>query len=535
MAKRVLYSTILTVFVGLFFSFLAAMSLYQSEQQSIEHEIQKDVENAALSLGRELNIGIELMYALRNQLLMNEDINENAFINLSQVVMDRHPNIHAMEWAEVVNENDRELYEAEAALEFALFEIVELSEEGNLVSAVSRSRYFPVRYVHPYENNQNVMGFDLASRPLMKDALEMSWYRGVPIATPAIRLKREFEDHSAFLMLLPVFFGDPETDADREEALRGFLVALFDVSDIFDLAINNTVKESINLELVDKGLSEQSGVIYSNVVDLAQPPVEALRYESEPIFFAGREWLLRGTPSASYVHSRMSIVPHLIFFIGVLIFSLLAYLLYMLQYRAMTIQRRVDEKTRELRDANKKLEKLSKSDGLTGYYNRDYFKLIVEAEVRRSQRDNLFISLMIIEIDQMSKYNTKHGRVAGDKAIRLIGAAISDTLKRPGDLLARYSGETFAVLLPNTKDGAPMAEACIEAVQKLRLPFDKEEGPAIISISIGGVTVQEAKSLDAAKVLAYGEVALGKVVAEGRGTYNWVYVPETIQPPGGGC
>ncbi|WP_325892462.1 CHASE domain-containing protein [Grimontia sp. NTOU-MAR1] len=534
MAKRVLYSTILTVFVGLFFSFLAAMSLYQSERQSIEHEIQKDVENAALSLGRELNIGIELMYALRNQIVMDEGINENVFVSLSQAVMDRHPNIHAMEWAEVVNESDRELYEAEAALEFALFEIVELNEEGNLVSAVQRNRYFPVRYIHPYELNQNVLGFDLASRPSMKDALEMSWYRGVPIATPAIRLKREFEDHSGFLMLLPVFFGDPETDADREDALRGFLVALFDVSDIFDLAINNTVKESINLELVDKGLSEQSDVIFSNVVDLGEPPVEALTYESDPIFFAGREWSLRGTPSASYVHSRMSIFPHLIFFIGVLIFSLLAYLLYMLQHRALTIQRRVDEKTRELRDANKKLEKLSKSDGLTGYYNRDYFEQTVEAEVRRTQRDNLYISLMIIEIDNMSKYNAKHGRVAGDKAIRLIGSAISDTMKRPGDLLARYSGEAFAVLMPNTKDGGPLAEACIEAVKILRLPFDKEVGSQIISISIGGVTINDARSLEVSKVLSYGEIALGKAVAEGRGKFHWVYIPETIQPPGGG-
>ncbi|OEE59279.1 diguanylate cyclase [Enterovibrio norvegicus FF-33] len=534
MAKKVLYSTIITVLVGLFFSFLAAMSLHQSEQQSIKHEIQKDVENAALSLGRELNISIELLYALRTQLIMHQDIDETSFGRLADSVMDRHPNIRAMEWAEFVLGDERELYESEAALEFALFEIVELSANGDLVKATSRDRYFPVRYITPYDVNQRILGFDLASRQSMEEALEMSWYRGVPIATPAMRLKREFEDNSGFLMLLPVFYGDPETDADRQSALRGFLLALFDVEDIFELAINSTVKESINLELLDVGLNTQGDVIYQNVVDLSEPPVTALSYTSTPIYFAGREWLLKGTPSPSYVNSRMSIYPHLIFFIGVLIFTLLAYLLYMLQHRALTVQKHVDAKTRELREANKKLEKMSKSDGLTGYCNRDYFEECIQAEVKRTQRDNLAISLIVIEIDNMSRYNTKHGRVVGDKAIRLIGQAVSDTLKRPGDLLARYGGETFAILLPNTKDGAPIAQLCIDAVKTLKLPFDKEAGSQIMTISIGGVSVLNSDEIDATKVIAYAEIALGKAINAGRDQCSWIYTEESKQPPIGG-
>lgn len=104
MAKKMMASTLITVFIGLFFSFLAAMSLQRSEQQSVEHEIQKDVENAALSLGRELNIGIELLYALRNQVALSEEINEDAFVAFADSVMNRHPNIRSMEWAEYLVE-----------------------------------------------------------------------------------------------------------------------------------------------------------------------------------------------------------------------------------------------------------------------------------------------------------------------------------------------------------------------------------------------------------------------------------------------
>ncbi|PKF49660.1 CHASE domain-containing protein [Enterovibrio nigricans] len=530
MAKRVLYSTIITVLVGLFFSFVAAISLYQSEKQAVAHEIQKDVENAALSLGRELNIAIELLYALRNQLTSSGDVNEDAFVGFAGSIMDRHPNIRSMEWAEVVENNERDLYEAEAALEFALFEIVELSANGDLVKAQTRNRYFPVKYITPYEDNQNVLGFDLASRPSMKDALEMSWYRGVPIATPAVRLKRKFEDLSGFLMLLPVFYGEPETDADREDALRGVLLALFDVKDIFQLAINNTVKESINLSLLDMGVNASNQTIFQSSVDLSEPPISLLSYTSEPIYFAGREWVLKGVPSVDYVNSRMSLFPHIIFLVGVVIFTLLAYLIYILQYRALSVQKRVDAKTRELREANKKLETMSKSDGLTGYYNREYFEASVQSEVGRAHRDRLPISLLIIEIDNMSLYNTRHGRVAGDKIIRLVGQAISDTLKRPSDLLARYGGETFAILLPNTRDGAPIADICINAVKGLKLPFDKEAGGNIISISIGGVTVTNADNLEASKLVAYAEIALSKAVAMGRNQSNWIYAQEKKQP-----
>ncbi|WP_232313241.1 GGDEF domain-containing protein [Enterovibrio coralii] len=203
-------------------------------------------------------------------------------------------------------------------------------------------------------------------------------------------------------------------------------------------------------------------MIYQSTVDLSEPPNMMLSYTSEPIYFAGREWVLQGAPSADYVNSRMSIFPHMIFFVGVVIFTLLAYLIYILQHRALSVQKRVDAKTRELREANKKLEKMSKSDGLTGYYNRDYFEMSVQSEVGRAHRDRIPISLLIVEIDNMSRYNAKHGRVAGDKIIRLVGQAVGDTLKRPSDLLARYGGETFAILLPNTRDGAPMADICIK-------------------------------------------------------------------------
>lgn len=530
MRKKVLLVTIATVLIGVFFSFLAAISLYQSEKIAIKYELQKDVENTVLSLSRELNIGIELLYALKNQLTLVGEINQTQFVKFSETAMNRHPHIKSLEWAKVVQKNERALFEANAADEFSNFTIIEPNATGELVVASERDRYFPVRYVTPFQPNQHVIGFDIGSIDSTKQALEMSWYSGVPIATPAFRFKQQLGTPVGFIMLLPVFDGNPETDAQRKRALRGFLLVRFDVKDFFELAISNTVKESINLELMDQGFNERNQVILSNVVDIKSQKMKAFSVTTDPIFFAGREWQVKGIPSQQYLDNRLSIAPMVIFVVGVVIFSLLAYLIYSLQHRALSIQERVDAKTRQLRQANSKLEKMSKSDGLTGYHNREYFDDCVDAELKRAYRDSLPISLLMVEIDYMSEYNDINGCVAGDRLIRLIGHAIADVLKRPGDLLARYHGETFAVLLPNTKDGRPIADLCFTAIKQLRIPFDvdaeEKAEQKIVTVSIGGVTVIEAHEISVHGFVAYAGVALGKAVAAGRDNAMWLYFPE---------
>ncbi|WP_223824384.1 CHASE domain-containing protein [Candidatus Enterovibrio escicola] len=526
MAQKVLVTTVTTILVGVFFSFIAAMSLYRSEQQTIELEIQKDVENATLSLGRELNLGIELLYALRNQVLISNRLNEKIFMTMARRIMNRHFNIRAMEWVEFVPGEERQHYESEVKRELSSFQIVEFNVDGDLVKVGYRQHYFPIRYITPYGKKQNIRGFDLGSSPSMKKALEMSWYRGVPIAKPAIRLQHEFKKHSNFLMFLPVFYGEPETDADRQTALRGFIVALFDIADIFAMTINKTADELINLELIDKGIQGESGVILDTVVDLSEPISMEFTYASHPIYFAGREWVLKGTPSVIYVKSRMSVYPSLIFFVGVTLVTVFTYLLYVLQNGVCRIQKRVDTKTRELREANIKLEKISKAVGVTGDNNRDYFNLSVQAEIKRSHRDQVAVSMFIIEIDNMRKYNAKHGRVSGDKSLRMISQVLANKLKRSSDLFSWYGSESFGILLPNTKDGRPLANKCLDAVRMLKLPFDKESGDDIVTVSIGGVTVLNTSAFDAPKLMAYAEIALNKAIEGGRNQCKWIYLPK---------
>ncbi|RXJ74953.1 diguanylate cyclase [Veronia nyctiphanis] len=496
MAKRVMMTTMVTVLIGLFFSFLAAMSLHHSESLSIRHEVEKDVENAALSLGREVNSGIELLHMMRNHFEGKSTVEVDDFKLVARDISSRHPDIVLIDWVEFGIEDDRLLPSFNPQ-----FSLPQTAKAAFLIEGIS-------------ENKELLM------------SLQTSGEKGVPIALASVPLQEEYRDSTGLLITMPVYRGRPETDAERMSSLKGVLSVTFDMGDMFKQAISNTVGEAINLELIGHQIGGDTEVIHQNLVALFDEGIREMTYTSSSIKFAGLEWSLRGLPTRDYVSERRSLYPQIIFVVGMVIFSLLSYILYILQFRAMNIQKRVDEKTRALREANLKLEQISRSDSLTGHYNRRYFDECLDSEVGRSQRDGIPISMMVIEVDNLSEYNETCGRVAGDKAIRLISQEMKESLCRPGDLFARYGGQQFAILLPNTNDGEPVASRISKVVKSLGFFFDNDRGNLGLTISIGGVTVVDPRALSSSKLSAYAEIALNKAIAAGRDTVHWIDEPE---------
>jgi diguanylate cyclase (GGDEF)-like protein len=103
---------------------------------------------------------------------------------------------------------------------------------------------------------------------------------------------------------------------------------------------------------------------------------------------------------------------------------------------------------------NKVLE-LSLTDGLTGVYNRRYFEILLHKEVERSQRYNRDLAVVMIDIDRFKDYNDQFGHPAGDEALRAMSHCITSGARRGLDVVTRYGGEEFAVILPETdREGA---------------------------------------------------------------------------------
>lgn len=102
-----------------------------------------------------------------------------------------------------------------------------------------------------------------------------------------------------------------------------------------------------------------------------------------------------------------------------------------------------------LRESEKKYRQLSRTDHLTGLYNRRHFFELAEMEIERSARHQRSVAIIIYDIDDFKKINDSFGHAAGDTALKHI-AALSKNEVRKIDILARYGGEEFICLLPET-------------------------------------------------------------------------------------
>ena len=132
------------------------------------------------------------------------------------------------------------------------------------------------------------------------------------------------------------------------------------------------------------------------------------------------------------------------------------------------------------------IERLSMTDQLTGLHNRRSFDTRFDVEWRRALREQTPISILVMDIDKFKTYNDTYGHQRGDVALQSFAKTFAETLKRPGDFAARWGGEEFIALLPNTD--APgaifIAEQIRERIQEMEIPSPDGLG-AKITVSIG--------------------------------------------------
>jgi diguanylate cyclase (GGDEF)-like protein len=126
-----------------------------------------------------------------------------------------------------------------------------------------------------------------------------------------------------------------------------------------------------------------------------------------------------------------------------------------LRRNARRLQQLVDEQTVLLRRANERLEALSLVDDLTGVANRRFFDRALLDEWKRAERRGDPLSLIMIDLDHFKDVNDTHGHAAGDECLRRVAHSIGSVVRGSGDVVARWGGEEFAILLP----GADVATA----------------------------------------------------------------------------
>lgn len=166
----------------------------------------------------------------------------------------------------------------------------------------------------------------------------------------------------------------------------------------------------------------------------------------------------------------------------------------------------------ELEEANRKLEKLSQTDGLTGISNRFMFDRTIESEWNRCKRLSLPLSLLMFDVDFFKAFNDNYGHPAGDDCLRKVAGVLKSCAKRSSDTVARYGGEEFVIILPNTgKEAASaIAEQIRKKVEELSILHNYSPVSKYVTVSVGINTAVPSSELSIVQFVKNTDKALYK-------------------------
>lgn len=173
------------------------------------------------------------------------------------------------------------------------------------------------------------------------------------------------------------------------------------------------------------------------------------------------------------------------------------------------LERRVDERTRELNALNAELGRLADTDPLTGIFNRRGFMPVAKHELGRSARYRTPLCVLFVDIDKFKDINDSFGHAAGDEALRMVVQQMGGQL-RGGDVMARLGGDEFVLLLleTDTAGGVTVAERLCQKVASTAT--QAVDAAFATTVSVGVAEWQAGEGLDVLLARADGALYAAK-------------------------
>lgn len=189
------------------------------------------------------------------------------------------------------------------------------------------------------------------------------------------------------------------------------------------------------------------------------------------------------------------------------------------------LEDKINEKTRELREANDKLmaankclEELSIHDSLTNLYNRRHFDKAIATEWERCKRQKDNILLLIVDIDCFKQFNDSLGHLAGDRCIKIVASILQGCAGRRGDVVARYGGEEFVILAPCCEEEKKyfLANSILEKIREEKISHPDSKVSEHVTVSIGYGIITPNRNTNLENFVHSVDKALYKAKEEGR-------------------
>ncbi|MEN8178032.1 MAG: diguanylate cyclase [Pseudomonadota bacterium] len=186
--------------------------------------------------------------------------------------------------------------------------------------------------------------------------------------------------------------------------------------------------------------------------------------------------------------------------------------------RIVAMRKQLITVTAELAWETEKAQQIANLDGLTGLANRRYLNHVLEQEIRRAAREKQPITVIMIDIDFFKHYNDHFGHLAGDDVLRKVAKLLQGSVNRAADLVSRFGGEEFCIVLPNTasQGGMEIAEELRKTVQEARIPHADGLETKWLTISLGVSCQVPGADTSLDEIIHVADQALYQAKASGR-------------------
>jgi PAS domain S-box-containing protein len=232
--------------LGLIMAFLAFNWMQEELARTARDRFKHISQQVAISFERNLLGSKNALESIAVLFASLSRVSRSEFQTFVAMHAGKRTGVQALEWIPRVAGMDRSEFEAAARLDgLEGFAFRQIGEDGMDIAAI-RAEYFPVFYVEPLAGNEKALGFDLASNPAHKAALEQARDSGMIVASTRIRLVQEEETQSGVVVFSPVYSGSkpPETVEERRRKLTGFGLGVFRIGDLLTSAITTSAYDS---------------------------------------------------------------------------------------------------------------------------------------------------------------------------------------------------------------------------------------------------------------------------------------------------
>ena len=266
--------------------------------------------------------------------------------------------LQAVEWVPRVLRGQRDQYEALARKEgMAEFRICEKNSAGSMVPAPDRDEYFPVYYVEPLKGNEAAVGFDLASEPLRRAAMDKSCDLGRAAGTAPIRLVQETGRQIGLLVFSPVYAKESilRTVGQRRAALQGFVLVVYRIGDLLQGILAGLPKKALPFQLEDLSAPLENRLLfrYGQQSNNAVPGLDNFEMQ---MAIACRDWQITITPDEDFVANNLSRSYWVVLAVGLMLTALFTLYLNNLVTGRFRAEELVRRRTAQLQESDERYQ-----------------------------------------------------------------------------------------------------------------------------------------------------------------------------------